>query len=92
MIANVADETGVRVMEVKCETCIFRPGNLMMLKPGRVRSMVKQCKANDGVIPCHETLSDGRQAVCRGFYDAHAMAIWPLRFAKGVGAIVWHKP
>lgn len=92
MIANIADETGVRVMEAQCDTCIFHPGNLMLLQPGRVRSMVAQCKAEDGVIPCHETLSNERQAVCRGFYDRYVSYIWPLRFALSIDAIVWHRP
>lgn len=67
-----------RLLSEKCETCIFRPGNLMRLNAGRVRGMVQEC--NDPFTPktitCHDTLNDGKhpefgRAVCRGFYDAY---------------------
>lgn len=50
----------------RCSTCIFRPGNLMDLRPGRVQQMVAQARANWSVIPCHQTL-DGEKAVCSGY-------------------------
>lgn len=64
-------DDGLRVCADLCPTCIFRPGNLMHLRPGRVRSMVDQATAADAAIVCHDTL-DGPQAVCRGFFDRHA--------------------
>lgn len=59
----------------KCETCIFRPGNLMYLEPGRVKSMVEECEEKDSYITCHETLemvtgSSRGEAACRGYIDA----------------------
>lgn len=62
---------GLRVCDRLCETCVFRPGNLMYLRPGRLRGMVREALANDSFIPCHKTL-DGEQAVCRGFWDRHS--------------------
>lgn len=50
----------------------------MVLRPGRLRSMINDAIAGGGVIPCHETTSyegDGEYTarrddpVCRGFYD-----------------------
>ena len=84
---RLADERGiyragaVHVCARMCETCIFRPGNLMMLRSGRVESMVEQCLRTDSVIPCHETL-DGKQAVCRGFFNRHERDVFPLRIAR----------
>lgn len=61
---------GLRVCAEKCSTCVFRPGNLMQLQPGRVAGMVRESIENDSFIPCHKTL-DGDKAVCRGFFDKH---------------------
>lgn len=63
---------GLRVCTHRCSTCIFRPGNLMQLRPGRVSGMVAEAVANDGCIPCHKTLDHAEPvAVCRGFFDKH---------------------
>jgi hypothetical protein len=60
----------VHVQRRMCSTCIFRPGNLMNLEPGRVEGMVEGA-GDDGCIPCHKNLSGEGQAVCRGFFDNH---------------------
>lgn len=85
---NIADETGVRVMAERCSTCIFRPGNLMHLQPGRVKEMVAKVRATEGCIPCHKTLGDEKQAVCRGQFDVAKTQ--PLQVAERLGMIVWH--
>lgn len=85
---NIADQEGVRVMAEKCPTCIFRPGNLMHLQPGRVREMVDEAKGKEGGIVCHATLDDKKHAVCRGFFDKHATPL--LQVAERLGMIVWH--
>jgi hypothetical protein len=80
---------GLRVCSEMCDTCIFRPGNLMELKPGRVRGMVAESIRNDSFIPCHKTL-DGDRAVCRGFYDAYGDRTLGCRFGAVVGVIEVH--
>lgn len=85
---NVADDTGVRVMQAQCSTCIFRPGNLMQLQEGRVEQMVSECLEMQGVIPCHKTLQGDVQAICRGFFDRYAREIWMLRLAIAMNAII----
>ena len=69
-------ETGmaVWVQARKCDTCIFRPGNLMFLEEGRVKQMVEEAVAEEGHITCHDTLLYGqsqrqRPAICRGYFD-----------------------
>jgi hypothetical protein len=64
----------VHVAERKCATCIYRPGNLMALQPGRKESMQAEAIAGEGVIPCHQTIEAyhgkrGEESVCRGFFD-----------------------
>lgn len=69
-----------------CDTCIFRPGNLMSLEPGRVEGMVAEATANEGCIPCHDTLGP-KASVCHGFFKRHATA--PLQIAERLGYIVY---
>lgn len=76
----------VWVLDGKCPTCIFRPGNLMYLAPGRRDSMVAECIRHQSAIFCHETL-DGPHAICRGFYDLHRTAIVALRLAGAMELI-----
>jgi hypothetical protein len=87
---NVYRHGRVHVCEHLCSTCIFRPGNLMMLRPGRVREMVKQAREDRSTIVCHQTLSQDQQAACRGFYDRCPTE--PLQLAKRLDVIEWVKP
>lgn len=80
---------GLRVCSEMCSTCIFRPGNLMQLRPGRVRAMVAESLEHDSFIPCHKTL-DGDKAVCRGFYDSYGDQSLGCRFGQIVGVIEVH--
>jgi hypothetical protein len=72
---SVLGPDGPRLCAEKCSTCIFRPGNLMHLQPGRVRQMVRDTLAAGSYITCHATLpyadTGSEPAICRGFYDAH---------------------
>jgi hypothetical protein len=81
----------VHVLDRKCDTCIFRPGNLMQLTPGRVKEMVGEAQRNRSCIICHETLGTKRGAVCRGFFDKHAAQSLPLSVAQSMGLIEWQK-
>lgn len=77
---NVYRDGRVHVCAEMCSTCIFRPGNLMSLQPGRVREMVDQAVADESCIICHSTL-DGDNACCRGFFDRHGDRVMTLRLA-----------
>lgn len=77
-------EGKVHIMAQRCPTCIFRPGNLMDLEPGRVADMVREAKRRDSAIICHETLG-GYKALCRGFFDKHYTT--PLQIADRLGYI-----
>lgn len=76
----------VHVAREMCSTCIFRPGNLMRLRAGRVRQMVDEAKRDESAIVCHQTL-DGPSEVCRGFFDRFARDVTTLRFAMALGII-----
>lgn len=88
----------VRLMAFRCTTCIFRPGNLMHLAPGRVKDMVEAVIRREGHIPCHDTLSynlgDLPGAICRG-QEQHPKAgprSMFLRIALAQGEIVLLHP
>lgn len=80
----VYHEGKVHVQSEKCSTCIFRPGNLMRLEPGRVKGMVDGAITDGTVITCHKTLygQSEQEAVCRGFFDSYAEQIPALRMAQ----------
>jgi hypothetical protein len=82
----------VHVLADRCPTCIFRPGNLVNLNPGRVKRMVDGCRedpSGGGNIPCHATIwtRDVRPAICRGFYDAYRRDIPLLEAAAHMGIV-----
>lgn len=68
---NVYRDGKVHVQAAKCSTCIYRPGNLMHLDPGRKDQMQADAIRDNGVIPCHQTIHGRREqeSVCRGFFD-----------------------
>lgn len=84
-MANTFVNGKVHVRRGMCDTCIFRPGNLMRLKPGRVEQMIKDC-GESGCIPCHEHLDEEINPVCSGFYTLHRNAL--LQIAERMGVVV----
>jgi hypothetical protein len=88
---------GVRVLEEQCGTCIFRPGNLMHLRPGRLRDIVGECRHRDTHVPCHEFLTlprggwvagpKAQGAVCRGYFDSIRPLAGMLQVADRLGFI-----
>jgi hypothetical protein len=89
MSRPVYSDGRVHVMSEKCSTCIFRPGNLMNLNPGVVKTMVDESIAQGGGITCHKTLQGQaeQEATCRGFFDAHADKVPAFALAKDLGVI-----
>lgn len=85
----------VRICAGLCTTCIFRPGNLMNLKPGRVTGMVKGALADEGHITCHQTLGTPEPAMCAGYYQlpaAKARSMFLRLLHAGIGVIKWITP
>jgi hypothetical protein len=50
-----------------CGTCIYRPGNLAHLKPGRVQELTRSAIAAEGHVVCHDTIGTPAPAICAGF-------------------------
>lgn len=88
-VGNSYRDGRVHVCREMCPTCIFRPGNLMQLRSGRVRGMVEEARANESAIVCHSTLhqSGVDNAVCRGFFDRYPTQ--PLQIAERLGLVTF---
>ena len=84
MRARIFVDGKVHVRRSKCDTCIFRPGNLMHLEEGRVENMVEDC-GDDGAIPCHKHLDEGVTPVCHGFWSQHRNQV--LQLAERLGVV-----
>jgi hypothetical protein len=84
----------LHVLARRCDTCVFRRGNLMDLHPGRVEGMVAGALRNDSVIPCHSTLYDPavQPAVCRGFFARYWRDVAGLRLARLMGLVELDPP
>ncbi|MGH9059441.1 MAG: hypothetical protein ACRDZY_08025, partial [Acidimicrobiales bacterium] len=72
--------------------CIFRPGNLMSLSPGRQQEVVRANLATGTALICHRTLPYGSspevgEAVCRSFYDAFGDDVNVIRVMHRLGAL-----
>lgn len=82
----------VHVCREMCPTCVFRPGNVMRLEPGRLAGMVREATEAESAIICHSTLYERGvdNAVCFGFFDRHATA--PLQVAQRLGIIEFVDP
>ena len=84
----------VHVLEEKCSTCVFRPGNPMSLAAGRVKDLLDSNLAADSALQCHKTLPYSPErwapAICRGFYDhPRSVESFPLRLARGMGLVAF---
>jgi hypothetical protein len=85
------------LLAAKCDTCIFRPGNPMHLRPGRVAELVQQNIAAGAALTCHKTLPYGEhpemgKAVCRGFYDAVGHRTNYIRVIERLGGFAEIQP
>lgn len=80
---------GLRVMREQCSTCIFRSGNPMQLRPGRVKDMTDQTDRADSNVVCHQTLG-GEGALCKGSVDRQPGQM--MRIAYRLNAIEWIEP
>ncbi len=86
---SVLGPNGPRVCAEQCSTCVFRPGNLMNLRPGRLQHMVRTSVRNGSFITCHSTLpysgTGAPPAICRGFFDSYGHASNVLRIWSRLG-------
>lgn len=92
-VHEVARADGVHVLSEKCATCIFRPGNLMSLHPGRVKGMVEMAVEAASCIPCHKTTyGQADPAICRGFWDSYRHRVSTLQIAERLDFVVFDLP
>ena len=81
---------GPQLLAEQCSTCIFRAGNPMYLRPGRMREVVMENRRRGTVLICHQTLSYGPhpemgESVCRGYYDAYHDELQVIQVIERMG-------
>lgn len=86
----VFDKAGLHVLSEPCSTCIFRPGNLMRLNPGRLKDMTDSTDAADTNVVCHQTLGQPVGALCHGSVERRAGQM--VRIGERLNAIVYVEP
>lgn len=88
-MGNAYRDGKVHVMAELCPTCVFRPGNLMQLPPGRLAEIIRANVLGESALTCHSTTYQDvpREAVCRGFFDRYPTQ--PLQIAERLGLIEW---
>ncbi|HEY9015585.1 MAG TPA: hypothetical protein VIM84_11045 [Gemmatimonadales bacterium] len=99
IILEMEEGVAVWVMADRCSTCIYRPGNLMHLRPGHLQEMTRANLAEGTHITCHDTLLYGRgtrlrPAMCRGYADlpqARETSV-ALRLAASLGTLRFQQP
>jgi hypothetical protein len=87
-----------RLLSEMCTTCVFRPGNLMKLRPGRLEELIRENTGPDAQgLHCHQTLEYGGNpdfglAFCRGFYDGFRDLVNFFRICKRLGGFTEVNP
>lgn len=84
----------IHILSERCTTCVFRPGNLMHLPPGRLQDLVESNRAADTAFACHQTIygQTPDEALCRGYVDAYGDGITPIRLARQLGLVAEDNP
>lgn len=81
----------LHVCREMCSTCVFRPGNLMSLDPGALRSIIEGNLANGAALTCHQTLpyapGGGKGLICRGFFDRYKTKVAALGLGEALDVI-----
>lgn len=79
-----------RLLAEKCSDCVFRPGNLMHLRPGRLKELIRQNTGPQAQgLHCHQTTygqnPDTGLSLCRGFYDGYGHLANFIRVCERIG-------
>jgi len=92
--ANAYRDGRVHVLSEQCSTCIFRPGDPMRLRPGRLKDLVDGNLAAGSALVCHATLWSDTvdDALCRGFVDRYADRVDLLQIATRLDLIEYDDP
>lgn len=87
---------GFYVCAEQCSECLFTEQRVV--SAARAGEIIQGCLTGDRFFECHKhslrvsrgeaARSDGR-VCCRGFYDKHADRVWPIRYARLLGGIVF---
>lgn len=87
----------VPVFAERCASCVFRPGNMMRLRSGRLADLIAENRARGTALVCHLTTFGQRpelgEVLCRGFFDAYADEVTAVVVMRRLAAVyAWQDP
>lgn len=91
----------VHVMAEKCSTCVFRPGNVMHLPPGRLKELTDHVQESGAPFSCHQTLPYagaehvefyGGAALCAGAVENYGDDSPQIQLARALDVITYVDP
>jgi hypothetical protein len=83
---ELADPAAPAVYDRRCPTCVFRSGNRMQLRPGRLQQLVDDHRDSGTALVCHETIADEAEPVlCRGYFDRYGAEAGSLQVLYRLG-------
>lgn len=74
---------GYRVMAQRCDQCLIGPNKIV--DSGRVKELLKACRAKDSFFVCHKT----KDVCCKGFFDTQDH--WQKRVAEACDRVIFVK-
>jgi len=57
----------LEVKEKQCDQCLLSPNRIVSAQ--RMKQLIKSCNRSDSHFQCHKGTIEGKDIVCRGFYD-----------------------
>lgn len=89
-------ENVLRVMQQKCDTCIFGPNSILLAQDTRNLVHRSSGDGDGGNIVCHKTIKifigEGKGAICRGDWDRRVKHTILGRLALSWGIVLWWEP
>lgn len=76
------------VFKEMCGTCVFRPGNLMQLRPGALKRVVDANLATGTLLMCHTTTHGQapEEIACKGFFDRYGERQMVVQVINRIGS------
>lgn len=78
----------VRVHAHPCSTCIFGPNSPVTRE--RAEEMRTKAEAGQGMIPCHHTLDQPMQNICRTYFNRTTVGL--IQVADRLGYVRFYEP
>lgn len=72
------------ICATRCDQCLFGEDRIVSKK--RMAEIVRGCRKKDGYFICHKHSAEGRDVMCRGYYETQP-APQMLRIAERLNVV-----